>query len=250
MNDLDRQYAAMFAALGNQTMLSSTGREIVFAPQHRLNGRADLSGTTGEQQLVHAGLDAGSVTEEQVAAYRAWRDTVDAESRREARLEVSPITNVETHGSRFIRVNWVTLTDGLSEVLASERIECIERWDSKRLNKMGRPGASVPEPNNVAIDRAITQLRALGASRGLRVSIRDDRDVTPGMRRRLAALVANRAGTQFAPLDATSPTVLLQVRAPSALIERVDSAATTAGVTRSEWVRRALEEALERAESL
>lgn len=68
-----------------------------------------------------------------------------------------------------------------------------------------------------------------------------------GRERQLAALEAHRAASQFTPLDPTSPTVLLQVRAPSALVERVDSAATVAGVTRSEWVRRALEEALERA---
>lgn len=47
--------------------------------------------------------------------------------------------------------------------------------------------------------------------------------------------------TTFKPLDPASPTVLLQVRVPQALIDRVDAAAHAEGVTRSELVRRALE---------
>lgn len=49
--------------------------------------------------------------------------------------------------------------------------------------------------------------------------------------------------TTFKPLDPASPTVLLQVRAPRSLIERLDAAAHAEGVTRSELVRRALEAA-------
>jgi|GEM_PF-3386196 len=49
--------------------------------------------------------------------------------------------------------------------------------------------------------------------------------------------------TTFKPLDPASPTVLLQVRAPRSLVERLDAAAHAEGVTRSELVRRALEAA-------
>lgn len=49
--------------------------------------------------------------------------------------------------------------------------------------------------------------------------------------------------TTFQPLDPDSPTVLLQVRVPRALLDRVDAAAARAGVTRSELVRRALDAA-------
>lgn len=63
----------------------------------------------------------------------------------------------------------------------------------------------------------------------------------PGMAARIAALEAHRAGTQFRPLDPASPTVLMQVRLPRALLERVDEAAAARGVTRSELVREALE---------
>lgn len=50
--------------------------------------------------------------------------------------------------------------------------------------------------------------------------------------------------TTFKPLDPDSPTVLLQVRVTQALLDQVDAAAATAGVTRSELVRRALKAAV------
>lgn len=59
---------------------------------------------------------------------------------------------------------------------------------------------------------------------------------------RRAALAGHRAGTQFQPLDPTSPTTLLQVRVPLSLIERIDSARHE--LSRSEYVRAALEQAL------
>lgn len=63
----------------------------------------------------------------------------------------------------------------------------------------------------------------------------------PGDVRRLAALEQHREGTQFQPLDPDSPTVLLQVRVPQALLDRLDADAAAEGVTRSELVRRRLE---------
>ena len=63
---------------------------------------------------------------------------------------------------------------------------------------------------------------------------------------RLAALEQHREGTQFQPLDPTSPTVTLQVRVPQSLLDVVDAAAARAGVTRSEFVRAALEAAARR----
>jgi len=47
----------------------------------------------------------------------------------------------------------------------------------------------------------------------------------------------------FQPLDPNSPTTVMKVRVPRALLDRVDAAAHAAGVTRSELVRRALEAA-------
>lgn len=71
--------------------------------------------------------------------------------------------------------------------------------------------------------------------------------MTTGRERQLAALAAHRGAHQFRRLDADSPTVTLRVKAPTELLGRLDAAAAKAGVTRSEWVRQALEEALERA---
>jgi len=45
----------------------------------------------------------------------------------------------------------------------------------------------------------------------------------------------------FKPLDPDSPTIVMKVRVPRALLDRVDAAAHDEGVTRSELVRRALE---------
>ena len=45
----------------------------------------------------------------------------------------------------------------------------------------------------------------------------------------------------FQPLDPASPTIVMKVRVPQALLDRVDAAAHAEGVTRSELVRRALE---------
>lgn len=45
----------------------------------------------------------------------------------------------------------------------------------------------------------------------------------------------------FKPLDPDSPTAVMKVRVPRALLDRVDAAAKDRGVTRSELVRRALE---------
>ena len=47
----------------------------------------------------------------------------------------------------------------------------------------------------------------------------------------------------FQPLDPASPTAVMKVRVPRALLDRVDAAAKDRGVTRSELVRRALEAA-------
>ena len=47
----------------------------------------------------------------------------------------------------------------------------------------------------------------------------------------------------FQPLDPNSPTIVMKVRVPRALLDRVDAAAHAEGVTRSELVRRALEAA-------
>lgn len=58
--------------------------------------------------------------------------------------------------------------------------------------------------------------------------------------RRLEALEKHRAGTQFQPLDADSPTVLVQVRLTEAQRDQVDVAAQAAGLSRSEAVRAAL----------
>lgn len=63
-----------------------------------------------------------------------------------------------------------------------------------------------------------------------------------GRKARLAALERSRAATQFQPLDASSPTVLLQVKVPQTLIDRIDSARH--GLSRSEYVRTAIETAL------
>ena len=61
-----------------------------------------------------------------------------------------------------------------------------------------------------------------------------------GRAAQLAALAANREGTQFRPLDADSPTVLVQVRLTEAQRDQVDVAAQAAGLSRSEAVRAAL----------
>lgn len=63
---------------------------------------------------------------------------------------------------------------------------------------------------------------------------------------RRAALEAHREATQFQPLDPASPTVLVQVRAPQSLVERLDAAAAERGVTRSEAIRAAIDEWLGR----
>ena len=47
----------------------------------------------------------------------------------------------------------------------------------------------------------------------------------------------------FQPLDPNSPTTVMKVRVPRALLDRVDATAKIRGVTRSELVRRALEAA-------
>lgn len=59
--------------------------------------------------------------------------------------------------------------------------------------------------------------------------------------RQRRALADSREATQFQPLDPDSPTVLLQVRVPQALLDRLDADAAAEGVTRSELVRRRLE---------
>lgn len=66
-------------------------------------------------------------------------------------------------------------------------------------------------------------------------------------RARLAALAEHRAGTQFQPLDPASPAARLELRVPANLIAAVDRAAGAAGVTRSAWVRAAIERALDGA---
>lgn len=54
--------------------------------------------------------------------------------------------------------------------------------------------------------------------------------------------------TQFQPLDATSPTVLVQLKMPQALLEELDAAADEAGLTRSAALRQAAEAWLEHPE--
>ena len=67
--------------------------------------------------------------------------------------------------------------------------------------------------------------------------------------RRLRALAEHRAGTQFQPLDAASPTVLVQFKAPEALRDALDKAAQARGLSRSEAAREAVTEWLtERAQ--
>ena len=69
-------------------------------------------------------------------------------------------------------------------------------------------------------------------------------------KRRLAALARHREVGQFRALDPdeAGPSARLQVRVPASLQERLDTALTVAGVTRSEALRQALDEWLERRE--
>ncbi len=65
-----------------------------------------------------------------------------------------------------------------------------------------------------------------------------------GREKRLQALDHHRSGTQFQSLDPSSPTVTAQIRFPKPLLDRIDSAARAAGVSRSEWLRQLAEAAL------
>lgn len=65
---------------------------------------------------------------------------------------------------------------------------------------------------------------------------------TLGRLARLDALAENREATQFQPLDPSSPTILLQVRVPQSLLDRIDGA--RGSQTRSQFVRNALERSL------
>lgn len=62
-----------------------------------------------------------------------------------------------------------------------------------------------------------------------------------GRAAQLAALARHRGGTQFQPLDAASPTVLLQAKVSEEQRDRLDAAAQSRGLTRSEAVRAAIQ---------
>lgn len=68
--------------------------------------------------------------------------------------------------------------------------------------------------------------------------------------KRLEALARHRAASQFRALDPTDtgPSARLYVRVPGALLERLDAALAGGGLTRSEVMRAALEEWLDRRE--
>lgn len=72
----------------------------------------------------------------------------------------------------------------------------------------------------------------------------------PSEDKRLAALAAHRAKGQYKPLDPADagPSARLYVRVPAALLERLDAALAGGEATRSEALRTALEEWLERRE--
>lgn len=61
----------------------------------------------------------------------------------------------------------------------------------------------------------------------------------------LRALDEHRTGTQFQPLDDTSPTVLVQFKAPESLRGALDETAQARGLSRSEAVREAITSWLE-----
>lgn len=63
--------------------------------------------------------------------------------------------------------------------------------------------------------------------------------------KRLAALEAHRAASQFPPLDPSGPSVPVQIRMPPSLLERIDAVATAAEMSRSDWIRLALTEAVD-----
>jgi hypothetical protein len=50
--------ASLFAAIGNGAQLSASGFTVIFSPDNRLHGRADLSGslTYAWKQMHHAGI--------------------------------------------------------------------------------------------------------------------------------------------------------------------------------------------------
>lgn len=58
--------------------------------------------------------------------------------------------------------------------------------------------------------------------------------------RQLAALEEHRAGTQFRPLDESSPTVSVLLKLPESLRDELDVAAQARGLNRSEAMRAAI----------
>ena len=156
--------AAMHREIGKKTQLSRSGFSVVFMPECRLGGRADLSEMAflAKRQIEHAGIDWRSVSEADVQAYCEWRSSLDHEREvGHARFQVTRIFNEPYNGMMgscgyFVRVR---LIGGLGEVVESVRIECKDRWEPETINSIGGKGAVAHYPNKAAINRAISAMR-------------------------------------------------------------------------------------------
>lgn len=161
----DAFHAAMHAALGHQCTPSARGFGIIFAPDHRLDGRADLSGMANValRQLQHAGLDPEAVTEADLAAWRTWFAETEQRHRvSTARFVVSGYVNEPYRGSEGSCgvFNYVRLMAG-GESIAVDRVECLEEYDPEATNLMNRKGAVRHFPDRDKLGRALERMRKL-----------------------------------------------------------------------------------------
>lgn len=155
--------AAMFSAIGAGTQFSASGYTVIFSPEHRLHGRADLSGS-GEfavKQLAHAGIEL--TDQEGLKAYRAWRAEKDQEKALAgARYTVTAPFCEAYRGDTGAAgmFNRVILVNGHGEWVGSVRVEQLEKYDAEAINKIGQKGAFVSYENTTAITKALEEIRA------------------------------------------------------------------------------------------
>ena len=166
MNTIDTPdvcYAAMHAALmaGNPAVkLSRSGFDVVFSADQC--GRRDLSGraSCALRQLSDAGLDVDSVTPEQTADWRQWREGLDNAKRiNDARIIITR-TYAAEHGHDLVPTNGVALVDGFGKHIAQREVAQVEYYAPDATDRLGQPGAWRSRPDCERINAAIAALRA------------------------------------------------------------------------------------------
>lgn len=151
-------HAAMYAALGSKCQVSSQGYAIIFSPEYRLSGRADLSGLKfqADEQMKIAGLDPDSVTKEQLEAYRGWEE--ETRLRHAHDTAYFMITNPTGSQLRHRKANLVELRASGS-VVDCYAVRCIDQYDPEGINTLGRKGAYKLQPDSEKIRKALEKLK-------------------------------------------------------------------------------------------